>query len=220
MKKKIIKKIQNMSGSYSPYVIFTDWVEMMALSIQNSIYLFHNSIWQMREQQYLGIIKKYDKKTQHEFTELCAMLTAAYEEEGACDLLGEIYMEAGCGNKQTGQFFTPFHLSELCAQLSIGDVDEEHKLILNEPSTGGGGMILAAAKVLRKKGINYQRCMDVTAQDLDWKGVYMSYVQFSLLGIPAIVVQGDTLCEPFTDIKHYQQERVFITPAKMGVLTG
>ena len=69
---------------------------------------------------------------------------------------------------------------------------------------------------MKEKGINYQRKMDVVAQDLDWKGVYMCYLQLSLLGIKATVVQGDTLAEPYS--KGYPPDRVLHTPAKMGVL--
>ena len=64
---------------------------------------------------------------------------------------------------------------------------------MHEPSTGGGGIIIAAAKVLKDRGLNYQKCLKVVAQDLDWKGVYMTYVQLSLLGIEATVIQGDSL---------------------------
>ena len=78
-------------------------------------------------------------------------------------------------------------------------------------------MIIAEARVLKDRGINPQRCMEVIAQDLDWKGVYMTYVQLSLLGIKATVVQGDTLCEPF-DERKYNPERVLYTPARKGLL--
>ena len=58
--------------------------------------------------------------------------------------------------------------------------------------------------------------MEVVAQDLDWNGVFMSYVQFSLLGIDAIVVQGDTLIEPY--VNGYPESRVLRTPRNRGVL--
>ena len=76
-------------------------------------------------------------------------------------------------------------------------------------------MIIAAAEILRKRGLNHQRCMEVVAQDLDWKGVYMTYLQLSLLGIK---VQGNTLSEPFTDLRSYPKERVLLTPAQKGML--
>ena len=80
---------------------------------------------------------------------------------------------------------------------------------------GGGGLILATAKVLCDKGINYQRCLDVVARDLDWNGVYMTYVQLTIIGIKAVVIQGDTLAEPE---KNYNAERFLITPAKIGAI--
>ena len=69
---------------------------------------------------------------------------------------------------------------------------------------------------MKERGINPQTCLKVVAQDLDWKGVYMTYLQLSVLGIKAIVVQGDTLQDPFTDLAHYPTERVLLTPAQKG----
>jgi type I restriction-modification system DNA methylase subunit len=140
-------------------------------------------------------------------------------DDGPDDVLGDIYMKSGMGSKAAGQFFTPFHLSELTAKLSIGvaDLNSNDVIKINEPSCGGGGMIIAAAKVLHEAGIDYQQKMDVVAQDLDWKGVYMCYVQLSLLGIKAICVQGDTLREPYNP-HHTEKSHMLFTPAKMGVL--
>ena len=205
-----------MSGKYSTEAIFSDWVKCFAIAIQNSCMLIHDKIWSKREEEYLSTINKYEKEERMKMSEISNLLPYAFEEEFT-DLLGEIYMEAGCGNKATGQFFTPYHLSKATAALSIpADISEENKLKLQEPSTGAGGMIIAAADVLRERGIDYQKCMKVVAQDLDWRAVYMSYIQFSLLGIDAIVVQGSTLAEPYK--LGYPEERVFRTPKNIGVL--
>jgi hypothetical protein len=48
---------------------------------------------------------------------------------------------------------------------------------------------------LQKRKIDYQDMMIVTAQDLDYNCFYMAYVQFNLCGIPAKVIQGNTLAE-------------------------
>lgn len=218
MIQKIAKEIESMSGKYSGYEIFSDWVKADALSISNSTDMIHGEVWRSREMQYMEIVRKHGEDIIYRFTELNAMLVWALDEK-IQDVLGAVFMAAGLGSKQTGQFFSPFHLSNLCAELTIPeDVSPEKPLILNEPSTGGGGMIIAAAKVLKERGLNPQKCMDVTAQDLDWKGVYMTYVQLSLLGIRAVVAQGDTLKEPLTDPHTYPQERVLYTPARKGLL--
>lgn len=216
-KKEIVKSIQKMSGKYAPDMIFTDWVQCCAIAIQNSVCMIHDSVWKNREEQYMNTINKYNIEERKEFANMLNLLVGAFE-ENISDILGEIYMESGCGSKQTGQFFTPFHLSKLTAELNLVNVSEKNKLDINEPSVGGGGMIIATVLVLKEKGINYQRCMRVTAQDLDWRSVYMAYVQFSLLGIDAEVVQGDTLSEPYIQGKQYPKERIFRTPNRMGVL--
>lgn len=215
-KKEIVKLIQNMSGRVSPYNIFSDWIEISALAIQNACYLVHNSLWQKREDQYKAIINKYTLEEQNKLVDMFNLLWIAFEGKTS-DILGEIYMESGCGNKNTGQFFTPYHLSLATAELAIpDDYDGSYKLSFNEPSCGGGGMMIAASQILKNKGFNYQKCMKVVCQDLDWKGVYMTYIQLSILGIDAIVVQGDTLCDPCRE--GYPAERVFRTPKNMGVI--
>lgn len=216
-KKEIIKMINSMSGSYSPYNIFSDWIEMCALSIQNTICMVHNKCWKDREQTYMDIARRYNHKELENFAQMFVWLGDALTEEMS-DVLGQIYMESGMGSKYTGQFFTPFHLSELCARLGIesGKLPEAGNVLLCEPSCGGGGMVIAACKVLHEAGFDFQRRLDVVAQDLDWKGVYMTYLQLSLIGCRAIVVQGDTLTEPYT--QSYPPERTMRTPAYMGVL--
>lgn len=216
-KKEIVKMITEMSGKYSAYQVFSDWVECMALAIQNCCSVFHDEVWATREKTYMKIMEKYSPKERENFSKMYALLVMAFENDMS-DFLGEIYMESGCGNKYTGQFFTPFHLGYLTAELGIdlSSISEDNKLEVNEPSTGGGGMIIAAAKVLKNAGINYQKCMKVVAQDLDFKAVYMTYVQLSLLGIDAVVVQGDTLKDP--DWTKRPAECRFYTPKRMGCL--
>lgn len=217
-KQNIINAINMISGKYSAYEVFTDWIRCMALSISNSLEMTHNKLWQERERAYLDTIKKYTLEEQIRLCKMSAWLAETLD-EGPDDVLGTVYMESGMGSKAAGQFFTPFNVSELCAKVAINiDILNENDVIeLNEPSCGGGGMILAAAKVLHDAGINFQKRLKVIAQDLDWKGVYMCYVQLSLLGINAICVQGDTLQQPF-DIRKTERSHMLFTPAYMGVL--
>ena len=218
-KQEIIKKIQSISGRYSPYNIFSDWIECSALAIQNACTMPHTDLWEAREKEYLDVMNRYNRDERFALRELFFLLVDALEEE-MTDVLGEVYMAADLGSKSTGQFFTPFHLSELCAKMALPHWEKEYSehgtISLNEPSCGGGGMIIAAAKVMRDAGINPQRALNVVAQDLDWKGVYMTYLQLSLLGIRAKVVQGDTLADPYR--AGYPPERILRTPRDMGVL--
>ena len=217
-KKDIIEIMMKLSGSRSPYEVFCDWVKCSAIAIQNSSCIFHDSVWEKREQQYMETIRPYGQEAIR-FSEMLLYLVETMEDD-MTDVLGEIYMEAELGNKSTGQFFTPFHVSYMTAKLSLMNqfdhFSENDQIELNEPSCGAGGMIIAAAKILKERGIDYQKNLYVVAQDLDWKAVYMCYIQMSFMGIKGRVVQGDTLSDPY--IAGYPSERVFRTPGEMGML--
>lgn len=213
-KEDMIKIINSMAGKYSSYEVFSDWIRCSSLAISNSCQMIHDKVWNEREQIYLDTARKYTKEELGKFTELLGMLTETLETPS--DVLGEIYMKSGMGSKAAGQFFTPYHLSLACARLAVIEKSEDGYYWVNEPSCGGGGMIIAVAETLKERGINYQKEMRVVAQDLDWKGVYMCYLQLSLLGINAICVQGDTLSEPYT--AGYPPERTLYTPVRRGLL--
>ena len=217
LKKEIVKTIGNLSGRYAPYQIFYDWVKITALGIYNSCFFLHNKNWEKREKQYMEIESRYSENEMKRSSDMFGMLIILMDEERR-DWLGEIYMDSGCANKETGQFFTPYNLSRACAKIALSakKISEDKIIELNEPSTGGGGMMIAAVDILLEMGINPQKVLRVIAQDLDWIGVYMTYIQLSILGIDAIVVQGDTLVEPYK--RGYPEERIMRTPKNMGLL--
>lgn len=214
--KEIINMINSIAGRYSPYEVFCDWVKCSAIAISNGCNLIHNRLWQQREDDYIQTMKKYELEDGIKFTKMFKLLTDELE-ENMSDVLGSVYMQAGMGSKQTGQFFTPYHISLLMAGMSLVQLDEEERYRVNEPSCGGGGSIIAAAQVLKEKGYNYQNVMEVVAQDLDWKCVYMCYLQLSLLGVSATVVQGDTLMHPY-EPGETDKACILYTPKKMGVI--
>ena len=152
-----------------------------------------------------------------DFVKILAILVNLFDER-IYDYLGYIYMKCEMGNSRTGQFFTPFNLSELTAKLSTDNIEKIKQtndiITLNEPACGGGGLILAYLKILKDNNINYQKRVKIVAQDLDFRSVYMTYIQLSLVGARAKIVQGDTLTE--TNVK--DKERVFYTPIWKGLL--
>lgn len=210
--KQIVETINQISGSYHSTVIFNDWVEMTALAFVNTYCPFASKewkdVWDLREQRYLELAKKHQAYI-NVFSEMVGMLAMCFEQEFD-DYLGKIYMELDAHNAKTGQFFTPFHISELTARLT-GFTDEP--IVVNEPSCGGGGMIIAKAKSLKERGYDYQKNMRVIAQDLSVNSCYMCYVQMSLIGINGVVIQGDTLAA-----KTPGPEQMWYTPKAMGVL--
>lgn len=214
-KKDIEEKIKTMSGKYSVYQIFYDWVKMFALSIQNGCTLLSDKLKERREKEYLEIAMKYTKEEMKGMCQMSGMLSILIEKEFN-DWLGAIYMGSGCGSKNTGQFFTPYHLSRMTAKTAVNTMKNEEEINVMEPSAGAGGMIIALADTLDEIGIDYQKKLKVVARDLDWLAVYMTYVQLSLYGIDAAVIQGDALNGE--KIEEIPKSRVLLTPRRMGML--
>lgn len=210
-KDEIVKRIQGMTCGQSVYSIFEDWVEMLALSISNSIDIMN---YREREERYMSIAKKYDKKHLDTMCEMNGLLIEAFE-QGMDDVLGYVYMHLEISSSRLGQFFTPYHICQLMARMNKLEPDADGILRINEPSCGAGGNIIAFAEWLGMNGMNYQEVLRVVCQDLDYKAVYMCYVQMSFLGIPAKVVQGNTLQNPY--VSGYGSN-VYVTP--VGVLRG
>lgn len=189
-KKEIIELIQRMSGEYSVYQLFDDWVSMLALATAQTV-----DYKESREQSYLQISGKHTKDRMMQFCELNGVLISAFD-EGMEDILGYIYMHLELGSSRTGQFFTPYHLCRLMAKMALRTAGEQKTYFCNEPSCGGGGNIIAFAEELKQTGKNYQKCMKAVCQDIDVRAVYMTYIQCSYYGIPAVVFQTDTLRDP------------------------
>ena len=141
-----------------------------------------------REEQYKQIMKNYsekERKTMAEiFGKIFGLLSSVVYDDGVfSDYLGEIFMNCNMGNKNTGQFFTPYHVSKMCAKIAIGTPNKADGKILTlcEPCCGSGGMVLAAMDVLKNDfGINYAMDCFVDCSDIDLRCVHMAYLQLSL----------------------------------------
>lgn len=194
---EIVSKIEKMSGTRNPYAIYFDWTKCTAYSIAQSV--FFN---QQREQEYLNIIKSYNPS---DFVILTGLLSETLSEI-FFDVLGDVFMKLSCNSSKTGQFYTPYHISQMAASF----FEFEKQEIMNEPAAGAGGLIIAVAEKMKKSGINYQKKLKVVAQDLDYVSLYMCYIQLSLYGIDAKVIQCDSLKNEINI--DYTKKDVLITP--------
>lgn len=155
------------------------------------------------EEEYRNTINTYTHEQAEKFPELLALLIAGLEEKYQ-DFLGQVFSMLNLGNAKKGQFFTPYHISKLMAEISIGNVDnllsDRELITLSEPCSGSGGIIIAYAELLKEKGYNYQHQLFVEAIDIDEMCFMMTYIQLALYGIPARVMLGDTLAWKFQKI--------------------
>lgn len=170
-------------------------MELSAIAIRNSIPFRRDA---ELEKRFFEIAAKYSHEDFVRFARMLAEVANELDENGPSDVLGEVYMSLELGNKWKGQFFTPYPVSKFMAEITFPgtaaeEVEAKGFVTVSEPACGSGGMVIAAAHVLKEREVNYQTSMHATCTDVDLKCVHMAYVQLSLLGIPATVVHGDTL---------------------------
>lgn len=200
---EIVQRVRGMAYNHDPRTIFADFCEMYALAISQPFNQLNKPLWERREEQYLRTVRG--------FLGIRDAVVDALETSGV-DVLGSAYEELEVANKDAGQFFTPYHLCELIAELMVDEAmikkaRDEGFITIAEPACGAGAMIIAVANIMRAKGLNPQRQLHVTAIDKSATAAYMCYIQLSLLGIPASVWIGNTLSMEM-------QER-FLTPMHM-----
>lgn len=117
------------------------------------------------------------------------------------------YNKLGLNSKEHEQIFTPYHVCELMAEITMEDIVEKVKkdgyITLNDPCCGAGATLIAgihaARKRLEKANLNYQNHILVAAQDIDMVVALMCYIQLSLLGVAAYIKVGNSLTEPMTE---------------------
>lgn len=189
IKKDFIKTIESLSRSRHKWQVWSDFVVMAALSLAQ-----FGNFDEDREKQYMEVVGRYEPDEVKQIPKLLGMVTEALEIK-YCDFLGEVFMELELGNKFKGQFFTPYHLCALIAELTFNksDFDGGRIVTLSEPAVGGGAMVIAYCEILLKNGINFQRQLKVTCQDVDYTAMCMCYIQLSMIGCNATVLHANTI---------------------------
>lgn len=211
----IVKIIADVSGKYSPYQVFNDWITCFGIAIANQV-CTSKEIWQEREEKYLSVISKYDERERFLISDMCKLTAVAMEQE-KMDILGYIFMISGAGNKGAGQFFSPTSVSELMARLVEEKIKQNGICTIHEPTIGSGGIVIELIKILEKRGVDYQKTIRVLGQDLDELAANMAYIQLSILGINAVIVQGDVLENPY-NFKQTDEHLILRTPKNVGLL--
>ncbi len=189
--------MSNLDRSRSISTVFNDFLTLSCCSLAQTVYQSDNL-----EQRYLNIIKTYTKEQAEEFSKLLAFLVLGLEQESQ-DFLGQVYMSLNLGSQANGQYFTPYSVCKFMAEINFAEIEsfQSNQLItLSEPCCGSGALIIAFAQTLREHNINYQQNLFVEAIDISEMCFKMTYIQVSLLGISARVVQGDSLSLKFQQV--------------------
>jgi len=203
-RKEFIKMFRALTNRWNVWDIWSDFVSMFACAISNGVDKSH---YEQREAVYLERIRRYSKEEQDLFPKLAGQTVLALDENPEQDFLGSIYMELGLGNAYRGQFFTPYHVCQLMAEISesdiVGAVQKSGYASINDSCCGSGVMLIAGVNTakhkLEKAGLNFQNHILVVGQDIDPIVVMMAYIQLSLLGMAGYFKVGNSLTEPMAD---------------------
>ena len=198
---EINRLIERLLYRMDRYSVLSDVFEIAAITVSNR-FDRRPTVYEARENRYKEIVKKYDKDEQDVivkvFTEIYLLLTGMVD-RGFDDYLGKLYMMSGTSNSVAGQFFTPYDVSRMCAEVTVyqesisRSMKTNEIITLNEPTCGSGGMILAAVEALHRRGFNYSNNLLVKCGDVDSRCVHMAYLQLSLAAIPAVILHQNAL---------------------------
>ena len=207
--KRIIKKINNFRSN-DVWEIYNDF---LILSAENFRKLLDKDFKSTHK-----IYTKYNDTEINLFNEMLIILDGLLQNDKK-DHLGDLLMELEMANKLNGQFFSPFDISLISSMVGItkDDVDKKIKekgyITLHEMSVGGGAIVIAVAKLLIEWGYDPKENLLVICNDIDKKAIYMSYIQFTLLDIPAVILDMDTLTQEIKDawkvIGYYRKYKEF-----------
>lgn len=210
--KEFLKIFDSITQSLSGWQIWEYVISAIACSISNATEVDPEKRAR-REKEYEQSMEQLGGNVE-KVARLMAVLVEALEANPEEDFLGKMYMNLNLGNHWTGQFFTPWSVSLMMAECSLPEkVDMEIKrrgyISICDPSCGAGVNLLAAARVLRQRKVNYQNSCLFIGQDIDRVVAQMCYIQLSLIGAAGYVCVADTLMNPVTgrtDLIPYEKE--------------
>lgn len=193
---RLIEKLKMMGQSHGRSEVFDTFLELSATSLGAHLDPVNAK---EREKRYGELEERLSKEDLDAYARMLALLSLAVMEhmEDPEDILGDIFLKLGQTDRGRGQCFTPMHICELMAEMAhipecVREKDKE-SVKVNEPACGSGTMVIGAIRTIIKHGLDYHDKIFFVAQDIDIRCVWMAYIQFCLYGIPAVVLQGNSL---------------------------
>lgn len=219
--KEFLKLFGMLTNTLSAWQAWEDLMTAMACSISNAVDRTPDK-FKRREEQYERSIKRLggvDIPAQ-----MLGIITMALEQNPDQDFLGKLYMNLNIGNHWKGQFFTPYNVCRMMAEMNFGvgvqeEIRQKEYESVHDPCVGAGAMLIASANAMRRAGVNYQTNAVFVGQDIDRVVSMMAYIQISLIGCPGYIIIGNSLTNPPTGHvlfpKDTEGQEVWITPLFM-----
>lgn len=202
--KEFVRLFYSLTSRHSRWTVWSDFVTMIAIEISNAV---DESNRPGRSEIYASLISKYNDSDRHTIALMFCEIVHGLEQNPDQDFLGELFMGLGLSNDHNGQFFTPYNVCRMMAQITGTDIQERISdrgwISVNDCACGAGALLVAFANECQRQHINYQTSILFTAQDIDFVVGLMCYIQLSLLGCPGYVVIGDSITNPSTSLDRH-----------------
>lgn len=212
-RKQFLKLFDKLCYGRSRWEVWADFVTAVACALANAGE-FDSERRDRREQEYAACIERLGGKDVP--AEMLFLMLSAMTVNPCQDFLGSIFMELNLGNHWKGQFFTPYNLCECMAEMTLSEVEDDITkkgwASVSDCACGAGATLIAAANVMQRKGIDFQRSIVFAAQDIDRIAGMMCFIQLSLLGCAGYVCIADALSNPLVGnalIPHEQEGQEF-----------
>lgn len=207
-------RISDTARNLRRWEVFSDFITLAASELDIARIRTPENIEQSRK-----ICAKYSGSDIGNLHALFCLMVCALEAKFH-DFLGAIFMELELGDDRNGQYFTPYQVQSLLACLIKPEIPDPGNVIAREgfvtvsdPASGSAGMIIAYAENLLEAGYNPSEQMFAHCVDIDPIAADMSFIQLSLLGIPAQVLTGNSLtleccrvrCTPVYYINNFEK---------------
>lgn len=201
--KKIVSLFQKLAGSRQLWELWEDAMIMFATMLSNAV---DKRFFVEREKMFKNISGKYSAEEMQIFLQIFAEMVNQLEANPEQDFLGDLYMQLELGSHWHGQFFTPYNVCKMMADLQTPSelsFDDAKAVTITDCACGGGALLVASAHAYRKKmaeiGLNAQDFVCLYAQDLSMVAALMCYIQISLQGYAGKIKIGDSLLHPMLD---------------------
>jgi len=188
MKEEFIKILKSINPLMQLNDVFSDWLKITAAFLY---------FWKKNKsvnEEYIEIMKKYSKEEQSKFADLLA-ITAIELGKGKYDFLGEVFISAKLHRNKKTQILTPYPVSEMLSKMALGEIEfnKDEIYFINDPCCGSGRLLITAAKYLETYNFDKSKNALYIGIDIDERFAEMTFIQLSLLGLPAIVIWGNSL---------------------------
>lgn len=153
---EFVKIFNSLCGRYGRWEIWQDFVTLAAIAISNTV---DRSQAAEREKTYMTIAGKYKPEEMLKFSQMLQEVVIGMDFNPDQDFLGELYMALDLGNDHAGQFFTPYDVCRMMAEITGTDlqarIERDGWISVNDCACGAGALLVPYAMLFRGEDGQY-----------------------------------------------------------------